>query len=380
MSKDNTAGGGGKTGADEQEEEEFVAVETDVTGKPLAEAAGHDSEDDDDNGQDDLSGQDDGEDEGEEERLGHEEGDQEDETPEQRRDRRRNEQRAKRIRNRIAAEAKDRLIQNQGRMLLTLQEQVAKLQGRTVQYDVNLLQSQLSQVESQQSDAKAVMAKLVKANDGEGVAEITELQMQLRDQHRQITEQLRRAKKGSKRDVRPDDDADDSDGAAAPPARRGPPAPDPEVVRRAQNWMAKNKWADPRQGDPEEVQIVRAIDHTMTQEGWDPKSPDYWAELTTRTRRRLPHHFKKAAPNGEGSGGRRVDGDNGGKRPAQGGPKMAPASQSGGRNRPLGKNEVRVTPDRKAAMIAAGKWDDPVKRNRQLAAYAKYDREQAGQS
>lgn len=380
MSKNNAAGGGGKTDAEQQEEEEFVIVEVDSSGKPVsAELPGHDSEDDDqDEGQDPDEEQEEHEDEDpDEQRMGHAEGEQEDETPEERRDRRKREQRAKRVRNRVAAEAKDRLIQNQGRMLLNLQEQVATLQGRTVQYDVNLLKTQLSQVESQQTDAKAVLAKLVKAGDGEGVAEITELQMQLRDQHRQITEQLKRAKKGGQR-VTADDETGD-EGSPPPQQQRRGPAPDPEVVRRAVEWASKHKWADPKIGNPEDVQIIRAIDHNLHQEGWDPKSDDYWAELTSRVKRRFPNRFKKPAPNGEGNGGRRVSGDNGNRRPAQGGPRMAPASQSGGGSRPLGKNEVRVTPERKAAMIAAGKWDDPVKRNRMLAAYAKHDRENAGQ-
>lgn len=379
MSKDNTAGGGGKTGAEQQEEEEFVVVEVDDSGKPInqqQDGGEQEEEEEQEEGHEDETEDDDHE----EQRLGHAEGEQEDETPEERRARRSREQRAKRVRNRVTAEAKDRLIQNQGRMLLTLQEQVAKLQGRSVQYDVNLLKGQLSQVEAQQSDAKAVLAKLVKAGDGEGVAEITELQMSLRDQHRQITEQLRRAsgKKGQK--ANGEDTDDDAGDTGEQPQQRRSPAPDPEVLRRAQSWAAKHKWADPRKGDPEEVQIVRAIDHNLHQEGWDPRSEDYWDELTSRVKRRLPQHFKKADANGDGRGERRVNGDNGGRRSAQGGPRMAPASQSGGgASRPLGKNEVKVTPQRKAAMQAAGKWDDPVKRNRMLAEYARYDRENAGQ-
>lgn len=379
MSKNNAAGGGGQTDTDNQEEEEFVVVEVDGSGKPIGQQEEQHEEQEEQEDEERDEDDDHEEQDEDEQRLGHAEGEQEDETPEERRDRRKREQRAKRVRNRVTAEAKDRLIQNQGRMLLDLQEQVNKLQGRTTQYDVNLLQSQLSQVESQQSDAKAVLAKLVKAGDGEGVAEITELQMQLRDQHRQITEQLKRAKTKKGQRAGGEEEGGEDNGERAP-QRRGPPPPDPEVVRRAQAWANKHKWGNPRTGDPEEVQIIRAIDHNLHQEGWDPKSDDYWAELTSRVKRRLPHHFKKPAPNGEGNRGeRRVNGDNGGnKRPAQGGPRMAPASQSGGGSRPLGKNEVRVTPERKAAMIAAGKWDDPVKRNKQLAAYAKYDREQAG--
>lgn len=371
MSKENTAAKPG-----EEQAEEFVVIEVDDKGVPLqeADAGGDDGGTDDD---DDADGGDEGE-----ERLGHGEDDDDDatragETVEERRERRRRDNRTKRIRNRTAAASKDRLIENQGRMLLNLQEQVAKLQGRTVQYDVSLLQTQLSQIEQQQSDAKAVLVKLSKAQDHEGIVEVTEVQLNLRDQHRQISEQLRRAKsQGGKSRAEAGDG--DAAGDERQPQRRGPPPPDPEVLRRAQLWTGKHSWAHPTQGDPEEVGIVRAIDHSLHQEGLDPRSDDYWAELTSRVKRRLPHHFKKAAPNGAGNNGsRRVDGDNGDRRPAQGGPRMATVSQSGGGSRPLGRNEVRVTPERKAAMQAAGKWEDPVLRNRQLAAYAKYDKEHA---
>jgi hypothetical protein len=370
MSKETVNG----KAAEKEQVEEFVAIEVDGKGNPIqpieGEAAGHDSEDDDD----ELGGH---ADDDEEERLGHgeddDEGTVEGETLEAKRERRRRENKAKRIRNRTAAAAKDRLIENQGRMLLNLQEQVAGLQGRTVQYDVNLLQNQLVQIEAQQTDAKAVLAKLVTAQDGEGVAEITELQHSLRDQHRMASEQLRRAKaaKGQQGKAGGDEGADGSQ-AATQPAR---PRPNPQVIARAEDWAKDNRWFNPKKPS-EEADIVRAVDANLHREGWNPATDEYWEELTSRIKRRLPHHFKKAGANGTGNGGARVDNDKGG-RPAQGGPRMATASQSGGRS--LGKNEVRVNPDRKAAMQAAGKWDDPVKRNRQLAAYAKYDREQAGE-
>lgn len=374
MSKENTAGK-----PEDNQEEEFVIVEVDEKGKPIAQAEETDDDDADDDGADD--GADDVD-----ERVGHSEDDDEDEgahageTPDERRERRRRENRAKRVRNRVAAESKDRLIQNQGRMLLNLQEQVAKLEGRTVRYDTNLLQNQLQQIESQQTDAKAVLAKLSKAGDHEGIAEVVEVQMNLRDQHRTITEQLRRAKAGKKNGRAEADETDDGEEAAPAQRRPAAPAPDPEVVRRAVTWAGKHAFADPKRGNPEEIEIVKAIDHNLHKEGWDPRSDDYWAELTSRVKRRLPHHFKKAAPNGDGrqNGGRRVQDDKGG-RPANGGPRMAPASQSGGGSRPLGKNEVRVTPDRKKAMQEAGMWDDPKKRNRMLAQYAKYDRESVEQ-
>jgi hypothetical protein len=41
------------------------------------------------------------------------------------------------------------------------------------------------------------------------------------------------------------------------------------------------------------------------------------------------------------------------------------------------KRQIFVNPERKAAMIAAGAWDDPVKRKAMLKRYADYDKNPA---
>ena len=41
------------------------------------------------------------------------------------------------------------------------------------------------------------------------------------------------------------------------------------------------------------------------------------------------------------------------------------------------KREIYVTPERKQAMIEAGIWDDPVRRNQMLKAYQAYDKSSA---
>ena len=40
-----------------------------------------------------------------------------------------------------------------------------------------------------------------------------------------------------------------------------------------------------------------------------------------------------------------------------------------------GKRQIYVTPEQKQAMIDAGYWDDPVKRNRVLKRYAEQSRQ-----
>lgn len=378
---DKAGGGNGKaTGEQEEQEEIFVAVETDDKGVPLnAESTSDQAEDLDEEEQ--AEGADDDSDD--DERVGHDETDDEGtyegETPEQKRLRRRRQNKAKRIRNRVAAESKDRLIASQGQMLLDMQEQLARLEGRTVQYDVNMLANQLSQIESQQAEAKKVYANLLKADDHDGVAEVVEIQMNLREQHREIQSKLQRAKTAAaKVKGGAADGATDDARVEQQPARQRPRQQlDPEVLDRARAWAQQNRWYNPN-GKSEDINIVKAIDAAVHADGFDPRTQDYWDELQERVQRRLPEKFKARTRSNNGNGGRVDNGSgNGGNRPANGGPRMATASQSGNGSRSLGKNEVRVSPERKAAMIAAGKWDDPVARNRQLAAYAKYDRENA---
>lgn len=365
--KPNTAG------AEGNDTEEFVAVEVDEHGKPVGgeasvEAAEEEDEDD-DAGESDAAAD-------EDETLGHDENEErevEGETSEQRRERRRLERKAKSIRNRAAARAKDQMLAQQGRAILDLQEQVTRLQGRTVQYDLNTLQGNLQRIESQQAEAKSLMAQLVKAQDGDGVAEITELQMRLHEQHRQVSDQLRRAKSNQQQGA-PETLSDEApaNGRSNGQANRAPKFP-PEVARRAQAWASKNKaWF--QNATPEEKIIVADLDRQVLDAGFNPLADAYWTELDRRVKQNLPHHFKKANGGNNGGGNGRVNGESNASR---GGPRMAPASQNGG-GRPVGRNEVRVTPDRKKAMQDAGMWDDPVKRNRMLKQYAEYDRQNAG--
>lgn len=141
------------------------------------------------------------------------------------------------------------------------------------------------------------------------------------------------------------------------------PAAKPSVQTHAQEWMAANSWYDPNGGD-EDSAIVNAIDLTLTREGYDPSTRGYWEELTRRASTRL------------GAGSAAATEDKGGgdvpprrKAPPQGLKREhVPAST---------KTEIYVSPERKAAMIEAGKWDDPVERNRLLKAYAEHDRNAA---
>ena len=100
--------------------------------------------------------------------------------------------------------------------------------------------------------------------------------------------------------------------------------------------------------------IAKVIDQDLAAEGWDPADPEYWDELDNRLSARLPHRY--AAKTGTTP-----------KRPG-------PTASSRTAN-PSGKaNTITLSPDRVRAIKEAGAWDDPVKRNKMIKAYAAYDK------
>lgn len=135
------------------------------------------------------------------------------------------------------------------------------------------------------------------------------------------------------------------------------PRADPRVTNYAQQWLSANSWYDP-QGRDEDSAITKAIDNSLAAEGWNPASEDYWHELTRRVAARVSDDDGQA----QNRAPRR-------KAPPTGNTREHTPSRT--------RNEVVVTPERKAAMIEAGIWDDPVRRTSQLKAYQAYDRERS---
>jgi len=129
------------------------------------------------------------------------------------------------------------------------------------------------------------------------------------------------------------------------------PQVDPRVQTYMGQWQAANPWYDP-QGADRDSTLARQIDAEVARDGYDPRSIDYWEEVTARLAERFEPAQKTAKRKGPPVGGQREH-----------------ATSS--------RTEIRVTPERKAAMIELGVWDDPKSRNDYLKAYADYDRNNA---
>lgn len=141
-----------------------------------------------------------------------------------------------------------------------------------------------------------------------------------------------------------------------PQKQRTIAAPDPQLQRFANTWISNNSWYDPNGKDPDS-KVALAIDQAMGEEGWNPKTAEYWEELDNRLQRYLPHRYtgdtereptRNSRPRNVVTGSGREN-----------------ATSSGG-----GKNTFTLSPEQVRAMKDAGMWDDPDKRAKMIRRYA----------
>jgi hypothetical protein len=126
-----------------------------------------------------------------------------------------------------------------------------------------------------------------------------------------------------------------------------PPRADPRVIDHANRWMERNKWYNPNGGDADS-DIARVIDAQLARENYDPTSQEYWEELDSRLRDRLPN--KQRRPRSVVTGSERESSN----------------AQSG--------DSFYLSPERVRAMKDAGFWDDPKMRAKMIKQYASWNR------
>jgi hypothetical protein len=147
--------------------------------------------------------------------------------------------------------------------------------------------------------------------------------------------------------------------AVAPQRQNTIQAPDPQLQRHANEWMARNDWYDPKGGDPDS-RVALTIDQALAEEGFNPRTPQYWEELDNRLQRYLPHRYT-----GEED-----------ERPARISRPRSAVTGSGRENASSrgGKNTFTLAPEQVRAMKDAGMWDDPEKRAKMIRRYAQESR------
>ena len=327
------------------DEEEIVAIEIDGEGKPIppegeadAAPAAKPAED----GGADDDGDDDGE--GGDKRLAVSEEDSDEEVSLARKRRQQRKERRKRAENMSKAELEQLRSHS-----AALEARLAAMEGHQIVQTGQTLQQRYAQKQNEIAHAEHVIVEATKVGAGEDVMAATRIREQAIAEANAIARQIQQVTEFSQQ-PRPN-------GSAPAQQQTAQPAVDPRVISYANQWAEANPWYDPK-GRDEDSQLVLEIDKELAAEGFDPKTREYWAELTKRAAEELDD---KTGSSAQGKP-RRTGPPVGGSR------EHAPSTT---------RKEIRVTPERKAAMIEAGAWDDPVKRQRMLKAYRDYDNQQS---
>lgn len=257
---------------------------------------------------------------------------------------------ARRERQKRARERNQREILFLRRRNETLEKQHNDLAGRVTATEATTIDQRINSLESQLKVAQNVEAEAIRLQEGEDAVEARSVQTT-------INKQLDRLK-NARQEI-------------ASRSETRTQKPDPDVVFQAEAWIEDHDWYDPNGRDKDSRTVAR-LDQQLVRAGYDPKNSDYWDELTKRARKALPHRFKETPVEDDESEEERPARTNGSSKKNGGG---GPRFSTGGRERPLAKNEVYISPERKSAMQEAGVWDDKVLRTRYLKNYQKWDRE-----
>lgn len=263
----------------------------------------------------------------------------------------------RRERQRRAQAAKDRRIEALERERDQLHGRLTNLERRGTAQDLGTIDARLEQAKRAFGQAERALAEALARPPAEGGPAAAVQALRVRDEARDEFHRMSGLKQRAANER-----ADPGDGER-------PAALPPRVQRYVDDFKRKHTWYDPDGGD-QDSKIVLALDAALAEEGYEADTQEYWDELGKRIRTQLPGKFKRSARDADESGG--------GRREARPGPRLSGGGDGNGADRvPAGF--AKITPERKAALIEAGKWDDPKKRARALKSYATYDKEHAGE-
>ena len=241
-------------------------------------------------------------------------------------------QRRKEYHKQVATEkdVKLTLLERQNQQLL---ERLSVLERKSHGSDLARLDKAIEDQDNRILFAKQKIAEATKTGNGELLTSAQEMWFEARRQ----AEALQNLKKR----------------AVAPQNQRTIQAPDPQLQRHASNWMANNPWYDPNGKDPDSRRALNE-DAILAEEGYDPKTAEYWQELDRRLQRVVPHRYTEDAEEK---------------------PRSRPRSAVTGSGREFASNNGKgnsftLSPEQVRAMKDAGMWDDAEKRAKMIRRYA----------
>lgn len=158
--------------------------------------------------------------------------------------------------------------------------------------------------------------------------------------------------------------------------RQAPQATDQGVARNVNAWMARNSWYRPDTGDEDSL-IAKVIDNKLADEGYDPRTSEYWDELDRRISKRLPD--RAGASRKDKFDDEDDDGEDMSQRQAKQHNTQAQGSKSNvsGSGQGAGAQtrvKVVLSKERVQALKDAGMWEDTKQRNKMIRQYQDFDR------
>lgn len=278
-------------------------------------------------------------------------------SPEERealRERRRDERRHRKEAQRQRIQEKDRRIEDLRRQNEELLARVTAVEKRGISSDMAQLEAAIEEAKRVAAGAREEMKKAIAGQDGEAMTQAQEAWYVAQRRSENLTAVRQRIIQSTSRGA---------DSSVAPKVDR-------MVARHAEQWATRNAWYDPELRDADS-RIARTLDESLHEEGWDPRTQEYWDEFSSRLQKYLPHRVKRGTFRGDGergnSAGNRADSDGGG-------------SPTGGASREsasVGGKGFTLSSERIQAIKDAGMWDDVKKRDRMIQRFKTYDKAQA---
>lgn len=279
------------------------------------------------------------EDDGKDVRTVDKEDDEHDDEPGEKHQRQRETAAERRARAKLAKERDKRELDFQKRELLRQDALIKQLQKGQTETRVTDLDNRIATANHEANQFDVIFGKAITAQKGDDAREAARLRDEARTRAWEADQEKR---------------------AIIAQAQKQP-APQVPYLDKAQAFMAANPWYNAN-GNDADSKIVTEIDNAVAKD-YIPTSDAYWNELQRRVQKNLPHRFSEDDTADDTPPTRQRKG------PPTGGSSRSNSSTS---------TQIRLSPERVAAMKEAGVWDDPVQRARMAKAYANYDKNTNG--
>ena len=256
----------------------------------------------------------------------------------------RNKRRAKKDYHRQVEVEKDVKLNHLTRQNQELLERLSSLEQKSHGSEIARINKAIEDQESRIQYSKQKMSEATSTGNGDLLANAQEMWFEARRSHEALVSLKGRA--------------------VQPQKQNTIQAPDPMLQRHASEWMMNNSWYDPNGKDADSRRALNE-DKILADEGYDPRTREYWTELDNRLQVVIPHRYNNEVDDVQYQRSRP-------KSVVTGSGRESISKNSGG------SNSFHLSPERVRAMKDGGYWEDPEKRAKMIRSYALADKQSNG--